>query len=108
MDDLGQCVPDMTTVEDARRNIRHHMQWWHEGRPEGSQALESALRVLVAHAGGDRWIDSHPHSLREPNPPLHAAGYRSEDMRRYRQLFSLQYGSRWIHLHPEDGEALLV
>jgi hypothetical protein len=94
-----------TRIQLAIEHIGKEEGLWLEG--EWSPLLPTALAYLILHCGGSVWIDRHPSVSLLPNPPLHAAGFRHEDMRRYRQLITMAIGDRVIHVYPEDGQQLI-
>lgn len=88
----------------AKKDIERELPCWKRG--SWTCMLEAAVFFLIKTYGEKRWIKKHPWVLRLPNPPLHAAGFCTHDMRRYNSLMSLNIGGHEIQLYPEDGARL--
>jgi hypothetical protein len=72
----------------------------------GFDYLRECLCVLLDHQGGMQWLEKNPRVLRDVDPVLHCASFRTADLREYRSVLSIEYKGQTLYLRPEDAEAL--
>lgn len=96
---------DVPRIHSAIQQIENAQSLWLEG--QWSQSLPDALAYLLSIVGIDVWMKRCPWATFILDPPLHAAGFRTEEMRRYRQIITMNVGGRAIHFVPEDANILI-
>ena len=104
-DELLERLMRFGRIDVALKQLEEEKGLWLAG--EWSPLLMAAL-VLLVDIAGDSWVSAHPWISVAPQPPLHCAGFRTEDMRRYRQLITVECSDRVVHLYPEDATHIAV
>lgn len=99
----------MVSVDDALLHVVGCLPRWKSNSypPGDADHLCDCICAFLTERGGLVWIEANPHLLKDLEPIYHAAGFRTEEMRRRQAILPVEYGDVSLFFRPEDAERLV-